>query len=110
LRPFLAALVLLTALPVRGVFSPEELRRGAGFFPLVGYLLGGVLALASLLPLPPGLEGALLLALWLGLTSFLHPLAGPFNGQHFAWQALVGLVQLRRGGPTLGPGQSPLGP
>jgi adenosylcobinamide-GDP ribazoletransferase len=72
LRPFLAALALLTALPVRGVFSQEEMRRGVGFFPLVGYLLGGVLALASLLPLPPGLEGALLLALWLGLTGFLH--------------------------------------
>jgi hypothetical protein len=24
-------------------------------------------------------------------------LAGPFNGQYFAWQALVGLVHLRRG-------------
>lgn len=72
MRPFLAALALLTAFPVGGAFSPEELRRGAGFFPLVGYLLGGVLALASLLPLPTGLQGALLLALWLGLTGFLH--------------------------------------
>ncbi len=72
MRPLLAALALLTALPVRGAFSPEELRRGAAFFPLVGYLLGGVLALASLLPLPPGLQGALLLALWLSLTGFLH--------------------------------------
>jgi hypothetical protein len=28
---------------------------------------------------------------------YLRTLAGPFNGQYFAWQALVGLVHLRRG-------------
>ncbi|WP_448565885.1 adenosylcobinamide-GDP ribazoletransferase [Thermus sp.] len=72
MRPFLAALALLTAFPVGRAFSPEELRRGAALFPLVGYLLGGLLALASLLSLPPGLQGALLLALWLSLTGFLH--------------------------------------
>lgn len=72
MRPFLAALALLTAFPVRGAFSPEELRGSVAFFPLVGYLLGAFLALFAFLPLPPGLLGALLLALWLGLTGFLH--------------------------------------
>ena len=28
---------------------------------------------------------------------YLRTLAGPFNGQYFAWQALVGLVHVRRG-------------
>jgi len=28
---------------------------------------------------------------------YLRTLAGPFNGQYFAWQALVGLVHARRG-------------
>lgn len=28
---------------------------------------------------------------------YLRTLRGPFNGQYFAWQALVGLVHLRRG-------------
>jgi len=28
---------------------------------------------------------------------YLRTVAGPFNGQYFAWQALVGLVHVRRG-------------
>ncbi|AFV77299.1 adenosylcobinamide-GDP ribazoletransferase [Thermus oshimai] len=72
MRALLAAFALLTVLPLGRAFAPEDLKGASAFFPLVGYALGGLLALASLLPLPPGLLGALLLALWLALTGFLH--------------------------------------
>lgn len=72
LRALLAAFALLTVLPLGRGCAPQDLKGASAFFPLVGYLLGGLLALASLFPLPPGLLGALLLALWLSLTGFLH--------------------------------------
>lgn len=75
MRLFLIALSFLTALPLPlKEVSPEEFRRAAAFYPLVGYVLGGGLGLAAWLlsGLEGGLRGAFLLALWLLLTGMLH--------------------------------------
>lgn len=75
MRLFLIALSFLTALPLPlKEVSPEEFRRAAAFYPLVGYVLGGGLGLMTWLlsGLEGGLRGALLLALWLLLTGMLH--------------------------------------
>jgi adenosylcobinamide-GDP ribazoletransferase len=75
--PTLAALQFLTIVPpvVRRPFTPLELGQAVGHFPLVGVLLGGVLAgLDSGLKLifPPGVTAALVLAGWVILTGALH--------------------------------------
>lgn len=76
MRPFWLALGFLTTFPVPrlGPVLPGEMRSASAFYPVAGYCLGGVLALAAWLTqaLPEGLQGALLLALWLGLTGMLH--------------------------------------
>ncbi|WP_018466663.1 adenosylcobinamide-GDP ribazoletransferase [Calidithermus timidus] len=76
MRPFWLALAFLTTFPVPrlGEVRPGEMRSASAFYPVAGYCLGGVLALAAWLTqaLPDGLQGALLLALWLGLTGMLH--------------------------------------
>ncbi|WP_018110944.1 adenosylcobinamide-GDP ribazoletransferase [Thermus igniterrae] len=73
LRLLRLALALLTVFPLAPKeASLEDFPRSTAFFPLVGYLLGLPLALLALLPLPEGLLAALLLALLLGLTGFLH--------------------------------------
>ena len=68
---------LLTSLPLP--FLPKDakasLGRSAAFYPLVGLVLGGILAGAGWLLyqfLPPGLAAAILLALWVALTGMLH--------------------------------------
>jgi len=76
MRPFWLALGFLTTFPVPslGEVRPGEMRAASAFYPVAGYCIGGVLALAAWLtqPLPDGLQGALLLAVWLGLTGMLH--------------------------------------
>ena len=77
LTPIAAAVQFLTVMPplVRRPFTPEELGRSVGWFPLVGLLLGGLLAgldwcLAWLFP--PGVAAALVLACWVLGTGALH--------------------------------------
>jgi len=76
LRPFWLALGFLTTLPVPdlGEVKPGEMKAASAYYPLVGWIIGGLLALAAWLlhPLPDGLSGVLLLALWLALTGMLH--------------------------------------
>ncbi|GAB4432094.1 MAG: adenosylcobinamide-GDP ribazoletransferase [Anaerolineae bacterium] len=74
---FVLAWQLLTVVPLP--ISTGETNRPAGpaalFYPLVGLLLGGLLAASGELLfwlLPPGLAAAVLLALWVGLTGMLH--------------------------------------
>jgi adenosylcobinamide-GDP ribazoletransferase len=74
---FLAALQFLTVIPplVRRPFTDEEMGRSLGYFPLVGLLLGGLLAgldwaLARVLPV--GVGAALVLVGWVALTGALH--------------------------------------
>ncbi len=74
---FLAALQFLTAipLPLRREFRPEELGGSTSYFPVVGIILGLILAglnwLMSLV-LPPALVDALLIVSLAALTGGLH--------------------------------------
>jgi adenosylcobinamide-GDP ribazoletransferase len=75
--PFLAALQFLTIAPplVRRPFTPPEMGRAVGYFPLVGVLLGGLLAgLDSGLGFifPPSVAAGLVLSAWVVLTGALH--------------------------------------
>ncbi len=69
-----SALGVLTTLPVPSQgWQPD--RRAAGWFPVVGLLIGGLLAAAALLVgrlLPPLPAAVLLVALWAALTGALH--------------------------------------
>jgi adenosylcobinamide-GDP ribazoletransferase len=71
---FLQAVAFLTIIPVRAR-SPGGLGRAATWFPLVGLLLGAILAAAQALLVrifPPILSAALLVGLWAILTGGLH--------------------------------------
>ncbi len=67
--------LLMTPAFIRRAFTPREMGEAVGFYPLVGLLLGGILALADallgyLFPIP--VRSALALALWIILTGGLH--------------------------------------
>jgi len=86
----LAAFQFLTIFPtvIKRLFTPEEMGRAVGFFPLVGLALGGILlGLDSGLRLflPPQLAAALVVAAWLVLTRALH-----FDGFLDIFDALFG--------------------
>lgn len=75
--PPLTALQFMTLVPplVRRPFTPRELGRAVGFFPLVGTLLGGLLLGVDQLifqSLPEYLSSALLLSIWVVATGALH--------------------------------------
>jgi adenosylcobinamide-GDP ribazoletransferase len=72
---FLAALQLLTSLPVRRDFSPEQVGRATAWFPVVGLLLGLVLAVLDWLLgvyLPDAVVSALIIVALVALTGALH--------------------------------------
>ncbi|MBN2886056.1 MAG: adenosylcobinamide-GDP ribazoletransferase [Chromatiaceae bacterium] len=80
-RLFWAALHLLSRLPCPdpGTLTPEERGRSALFYPLVGALMGALLALAAwglgalgLIERAPGLAAALVLSLWVWSSGALH--------------------------------------
>ena len=73
----LAAFQFLTIFPpvIKRAFTARELGRSAGFYPLVGLALGGVLYGAYWLfnlALPVAVSAALVLAIWVGFTRALH--------------------------------------
>jgi adenosylcobinamide-GDP ribazoletransferase len=71
----LVAVQYLTVLPVPRRGTPGDLGRAAPWFPVVGLVLGALLALAAAgadLVLAPAVAGALLVALWVALTGALH--------------------------------------
>ncbi len=76
MRPFLIALQFLTQLPVQLTSYPEghEVGRSLNYYPLIGLLIGALLAaLAWVLNGVPALLGAaLLLTAWVALTGGLH--------------------------------------
>lgn len=74
---FLAAIQFLTSIPIPGKreLSPETLGRATAWFPVVGLIIGLVLAGLNwllLLILPPALVNALLIAALVILTGALH--------------------------------------
>ena len=77
LRPLWIALQLLTRLPTPHSGTPDTVAVGRSllYYPLVGFLIGTLLAVAdSLLTpyFPPLLLAALLLVLWVAFTGALH--------------------------------------
>ncbi len=100
--PLRLALSLLTTLPVGRLKNPtpSDLGRAALAYPLVGLLLGGLVALGAL-PLqqgPPLLGAALLLLLWVLLTGALHldglaDTADAWVGSHGARQRALTLLK-----------------
>jgi adenosylcobinamide-GDP ribazoletransferase len=88
---FLAALQFLTITPplIRRMFTPREMGRAVGFFPLIGLLVGGLLVGlgdVSLMVWPPPISAALILVAWvlatgaLHLDGFLDSCDGPLGG------------------------------
>jgi len=74
---FLAAMKFLTVLPpvIKRLFTPQEMGRAVGYYPLVGLFIGVILAGADrlfALILPPLLSAALLLVVWVLSSGALH--------------------------------------
>ncbi len=74
---FLAALQFLTSIPVplKRELSPAQIGRATAYFPLVGLIIGGILAGLSWLLnhiLPPAVVNALLIVALVMLTGALH--------------------------------------
>ena len=77
IRALVLALQLLTRLPVPAPGSPpqpQELGQSVLFFPVVGILIGGLLAGSHfvLTDLDPGVRAALILTVWVLITGGLH--------------------------------------
>lgn len=76
MRGLILALQFLTRLPTPAVrdFQADDLARSAAWFPAVGLLLGGLLALLGLAarPFDPWLAALLVLIAWVWLTGGLH--------------------------------------
>lgn len=76
MKALLVALGFLTRIPVpASAFADARARRNAlAWYPLVGLLIGALLAGAHALlaTQPPLLQAALLLALWVGITGAMH--------------------------------------
>jgi adenosylcobinamide-GDP ribazoletransferase len=102
----LVALRYLTILPLPSSRVAVDLGRAAGWFPVVGLVLGGCLALASLVAdrvLPPGVAAMLLVALWAALTGGLHldGLADTCDGLGGGWsrERALSIMRDARSGP-----------
>jgi adenosylcobinamide-GDP ribazoletransferase len=92
LKDLAAAISFLTILPVRSEWADGETPRATGWYPWVGWILGGLAVLGvnwgiSLVDHPPVATGAILLGAlvlggWAALTRFLHwdGLADTFDG------------------------------
>jgi adenosylcobinamide-GDP ribazoletransferase len=92
LKDLAAAISFLTILPVRSEWPDGEVPRATGWYPWVGWILGGLAVLGvnwgiSLVDHPPVATGAILLGAlviggWAALTRFLHwdGLADTFDG------------------------------
>jgi len=72
---FLTALQLLTIIPVRREFAPERLGRSIAYFPVVGIIIGLILAGLSWLLglfLPSAIVNALLIVFMVVVSGALH--------------------------------------
>lgn len=76
LRSFQVALRVLTLLPAPPIaaFSAEEKGRGLVWFPVIGALMGGLLALTAwrLESIEPMLASVILLTAWLFISELHH--------------------------------------
>ena len=109
LRLFLIALQFLTCIPVRLRDLPDalEIGRSVLFYPLVGLLIGTVLALLNL-ALQNGsdaLRAAVVLAVWVAMTGALHldglaDSADAWVGGHGDRQRTLDIMKDPRSGPA----------
>ncbi len=76
IKPLLIALQLLTRLPVpeTGTVTDRQIGQSLLFYPVVGLIIGGLLALAAWVTegSPEGVRAALLLMVWTLITGALH--------------------------------------
>ncbi len=77
IRAFALALQLLTRLPVPGVSAPpqpQQMGLAVPFFPVVGFIIGAILASlhTALWLVDPGVLAGLILTVWVLLTGGLH--------------------------------------
>jgi adenosylcobinamide-GDP ribazoletransferase len=80
--------LLISPAFIRRAFTPEEMGKSTAFYPLVGALLGGILAGADALLgflFPIEVRSALVIAIWIVLTGALH-----FDGLLDAADGLLG--------------------
>lgn len=95
LRSFLVALSVLTLLPVPAVsrFSAEEKGRGLIWFPIIGALMGIILATAAwrLETVEPVLASVILLTVWMFISELHHldALARSINAWLFGGSCLA---------------------
>jgi adenosylcobinamide-GDP ribazoletransferase len=102
-KAFLAACRYLTAVPLPRASDPSDLGPAAGWFPPIGFALGGILALAGLgadVILPPTVAAVVLVALWAALTGGLHldGLGDALDGLGGAFDREEALRLMRTGG------------
>ncbi len=72
-KPVLFAFSTLSSIPIDpGKGSLDELKHSVVFYPLVGLVLGGLLALVGLIPMAPDLGALLLLLVWVLFTAAFH--------------------------------------
>ena len=102
----LVAFRYLTILPLPRSRDAGDLGRAAGWFPVVGLVLGACLALASLAAdrvVPPAVGAVLLVALWAALTGGLHldGLADACDGLGGGWsrERTLSIMRDVRSGP-----------
>jgi len=76
MNSFLLALQLLTIIPVKHTFiaSDKELGYSCLFYPVIGLVIGSVLAISAiiLVSLPTDIQAVIILMLWVLLTGGLH--------------------------------------
>ncbi len=73
MKSLFLAFSTLTCFPIpTGKATPAQLRTSVIFYPIVGALLGGLLALFGKIPLPSDLQAILALGAWVFLTLAFH--------------------------------------
>jgi adenosylcobinamide-GDP ribazoletransferase len=75
--PLLIALQFLTTIPIHtaGAITPQTMGRAMAWFPVVGLIIGALLAASDRflsLVFPPAVTAGLLILLWVALTGGLH--------------------------------------
>jgi len=103
MRRLLAACRYLTVLPLPRSAVSGDLGRAAGWFPIVGVILGGALAAAAIgadVVTPPAVAAVLVVALWAGLTGGVHldGLGDALDGLGGGWDRDEALAIMRDAG------------
>ncbi|MBF0357268.1 MAG: adenosylcobinamide-GDP ribazoletransferase [Magnetococcales bacterium] len=108
ITPLRLAFGLLTKIPISQVSAPTPKAYGHSilYYPLVGLVIGAVLAAVALVleDVDPGLRGALILVVWVWLTGGLHldglaDVADAWIGGMASRERLLAILKDPRSGP-----------